>query len=320
MSKSIKIIGIIVLGCIGFSLTLMDVVAEDKPLEIVLITRTKIDPFWEEQRSGMRDAAKALGVNATFQFGEGDVAKTVNFFEAAIASGVDGIGINITNPKAFDGPVKKALDAGIPVIAFNTDDPEGAAGNARLAYVGQNLFEAGYLVGKTVANMKPKPKHVACYAEMPGLTYAVLRYGGVKKALDEAGISSEIVDCGVESSASILARMEAYLQGHPETTHTVPLGSWVATVATKAIEEMDLQGKVMNGGFDIGDKVIKDIQTGKSVFVCDQQAYAQSYYTVTQLYNLLKNGVQPFDMNTGMALITNKNIDEYIKYRKMRGK
>jgi simple sugar transport system substrate-binding protein len=317
MVKLKKIFGIFILVfSIVIPLSVNTALAGDKKLEFVLISPTKMDPLWQEARQGMRDAAKMLGVNATFQFGEDDNAKTANFFEAAIASGVDGIGININNPNSYDKLIEKALKAGIPVIGFNTDDPEGADGNARLAFVGQDYFDAGYLVGKAIAAMNPKPKHVATYAEMPGLTYAVQRYGGVKKALDAAGISSEIVDCGVESSASILSRMEAYLHGHPETTHTVPLGSWVAAIATKAIEEMNLQGKVINAGFDIGDKVIDDLQKGKSAFVIDQQVYAQSYYTVIQLFNYITKGVQPFDMNTGMAIITADQIDEYIKYRK----
>ena len=40
----------------------------------------------------------------------------------------------------FDEAVQKAVDAGIPVITTNVDDSEGAAGNARLAFVGQDLY------------------------------------------------------------------------------------------------------------------------------------------------------------------------------------
>jgi Xaa-Pro aminopeptidase len=49
---------------------------------------------------------------------------------------------------AYDGVVKKARDAGIPVVAFNVDDSQGAGGNARMAYVGQLLEEAGYKITK----------------------------------------------------------------------------------------------------------------------------------------------------------------------------
>jgi ribose transport system substrate-binding protein len=153
---------------------------------------------------------------------------------------------------------------------------------------------------------------------VPALTYAVQRYGGVKKVLDEAGISSEIVDCGTESSASLLSRMTAYLEGHPETDFTCPIGSWVATLATTALQEMNMLGKVRNGGFDVGKKVLDDIKKGKTVFAVDQQGYAQSFYTVVALYNLVKNGIQAFDYNTGMAIINADNVDKFLEYQKLR--
>lgn len=310
----------VLMSLIAVPLLIGNVAAKDKPIEIVLISYTKIDPFWEEIKRGMEDAAKPLGVNATFQFGGEDQGRALNFFEAAIASGVDGIAVNLNNPSSFDSVTRRALAEGIPVVSFNTDDPEGAEGNARLAFIGQDYYEAGLLVGKTIANLNPKPKHVAAWAEVPAGTYAVQRYGGVKKILDEAGISSEIVDCGTESSAALLGRMTAYLQGHPETDFTCPIGSWVAALSTTALDEMKLIGKVRNGGFDVGDKVLDDIKKGRTVFAVDQQGYAQGFYSVVALYSLITKGIQPANYNTGMAIITKDNIDNFLKYQELRAK
>lgn len=319
MIRLFKVLVVVLfVGLIAVSFSVEKAAAKDRPLEFIFISFTGIDPFWAEIKRGMDDAAKALGVKATFQFADGDQSKAVNFFEAAIATGADGIAVNINNPTSFDSVTKRAIAEGIPVIAFNTDDPEGAKGNGRLAYIGQDYYEAGMLVGKTIAALKPKPKHVAAWVEVPGGTYAVQRYGGVKKVLDAEGISSELVDCGFESAASILSRMTAYLEGHPETDFTCPIGSWVATLTTTAIQEMGLEGKVRNGGFDIGKKVLGDIKKGKTVFAVDQQGYAQAYYAVVALYNLIKNGIQPFNYNTGMAIINADNIDQFLKYQKLR--
>ena len=34
--------------------------------------------------------------------------------------------MSVTDPTAFDDPVKRALDAGIPVVAYNADAPSGS--------------------------------------------------------------------------------------------------------------------------------------------------------------------------------------------------
>lgn len=281
-------------------------------LEFVLIANTNPgDEFWQTQMNGMEDAAKAFGVKATMQFANTDLATQVDMVEAAIASGVDGIAVVIADADAFDKPMQRAKDAGIAILTFNVDDPEGKDGNPRLATVGQDLFEAGVLVGETIAKIRPKRKHVAAFVEIPGATYAVLRYGGIKQALDAAGIESELVDVGYESQASVLAKMEAYLEGHPETDHTATVGSFTADIVGTALEEMGLAGKITNGGFDISKIVVEDIKNGTTVFACDQQPYSQGFYAVVFLWNFIVNGQIPGDYNTGMAIINADNVDQF---------
>ena len=288
-----------------------EVVAEEK-LEFVLISNaTTGDEFWNTQVKGMEDAANAFGVSAVMQFANNDLATQVDMVETAITSQADGIAVVISDPVAFDEPIQKALDAGIPVLTFNVDDPEGKAGNPRLATVGQNLFDAGVLVGETIAKIEPKRQHVACFVEMPGATYAVLRYGGIKQALDAAGIDSELVDAGYETQASVLANMEAYLEGHPETDHTATVGSFTADIVSTALEEMGLIGEVTNGGFDISKIVVEDIKNGTTLFACDQQPYSQGFYTVVFLWNYVVNGQIPADYNTGMAIINADNVEQF---------
>ena len=57
----------------------------------------------------------------------------------AIADKVDGIAVCLVDAEAFNGPMQKALNIGIPVIGYNAD----ATDNPRLAYVGQSLYQSG---------------------------------------------------------------------------------------------------------------------------------------------------------------------------------
>jgi simple sugar transport system substrate-binding protein len=271
------------------------------------------DIFWESVNTGMEEAAKLLGVEAVMQYSKGDIAAEVNFIETAIAAKVDGIGVVISDSDAFDAPIKKALDAGIPTIAVNTDDGEGADGNPRLAYIGQDFTVAGYAIGKKMAEHLKSGDHVACPVEIPGAVYAQKRYAGVKKALDEKGITSEMVDAGYETLSVTLTRIAAYLQGHPETKAVISLGGMPNEMASKAIAELRLEGKVISGGFDISEGIYRDIKAGKTLYGLDQQPYSQGFFTIVMLYAAVAKGQTPMDINTGSAIISKENIDKYTK-------
>ena len=79
-----------------------------------------------------------------------NVAEMVNAMNAAIAAKADAIAVPIVDPQAFNEPVERALDAGIPVFAYNADAPPGS-GNKRLAYIGQDLYQSGYQMGERIA-------------------------------------------------------------------------------------------------------------------------------------------------------------------------
>ena len=71
----------------------------------------------------------------------------VNAFNSAISAKVDGIAVCLVDLKAFNGPVQKALDAD-PVVGYNADAP-----NARLSYIGQDLFVSGQEMGKRIVDL-----------------------------------------------------------------------------------------------------------------------------------------------------------------------
>ena len=152
--------------------------------------------FWNKVQAGAREAAAKLGCNVLIQFGEGNQTKLNDVLETAISKKADGIGVTINYDDAYDETISKARGAGIPVIAFNIDDSKGAAGNARMAYIGQKMEEAGYIIAKRLikdGGLK-KGDFVLCPVETPGAVYAIQRYAGAKKAFDEAGILSQVIE------------------------------------------------------------------------------------------------------------------------------
>ena len=82
--------------------------------------------------------------------------------------------------------VDEALSKGIPVITANTDDPEGAAGSNRLAYVGQDLEAAGYELAATLSKQFPSGDvHVLIGVADMNQSWAYTRGNGIARFMED---------------------------------------------------------------------------------------------------------------------------------------
>ncbi len=281
-----------------------------KPKITFIIYTVASHAFWVPTVNGVKEAADKFGVDVDIQYGDSDNVKQNNLIETAIANKVDGIAVSIPDDDAFDETICKAMQAGIAVVAFNVDDSKGAAGNCRMAFMGQNFVETGYTIAKRViqdAGLK-KGDHVFTPVELPEAVYARLRYEGTKKALDEAGITSELVGTNFDL-ANAQTIVVQYLLGHPETKAIIALGQVPLTVAPKAIQEAKMQIPI--GGFDLSQDIIAGIEDGTIIATVDQQPYSQGFYPIAQLALYLKYRLYPSDMNTGgLGLVDKTNVSK----------
>ena len=258
------------------------------------------NPFFEAVVNGAKDAAKQQGVSLDIQFGEEDQQHQLGILETGIANKVTAIAVNIADDDAYIDVLCKAMKSGIPVVTFNIDDSRhGAEGSTcRMAFMGQNFVDAGYVLGKRMIaehNLK-KGDVVFTPVEAPQATYAVERHAGVQKALDEIGATSEILGTG-NDHAQALNLMTQYLLGHPNTAAVIGLGQTPTSQAVQAIKDAGL--KIPAGGFDISAEILEQIKNGELTAAVDQQPYSQGYYAVTQLALNVKFGLYPSEMDTG---------------------
>jgi simple sugar transport system substrate-binding protein len=110
---------------------------------LVFVNHVTTNPFFVPTQYGIKDACDLL--DCTYQWtgsANADVGQMVNAMNAAIAAKADAIAVPIVDPRAFNDPTEKALQAGIPVFSYNADAPAGS-GNKRLAYIGQDLYQSG---------------------------------------------------------------------------------------------------------------------------------------------------------------------------------
>jgi len=290
-----------------------------------LVTHGGDDPFWAVVQKGMLDAVKELGCKADIDLVGGDVALMAKRFQEAVAMKPDGIALVINDDKAYDKLVSDALGKGINVIGMNNDDSQGAAGNARLCYIGQSERRAGYVIARrlfvTAKNQgwDLAGAHVAAAVEVPGANYGVVRSQGIQDAMKEFGITTkmDIIDAGGLEMTTVESRMTSYLIAHPETKFLFGLGGICTDRLTSSLKNAGKgPGQIIAGGFDTAPGTLEGLKSGHVEATIDQQQYLQGYYAVYTLYLMKKYGFAP-NIDTGGYLVDKTNIALIEKFSPM---
>jgi simple sugar transport system substrate-binding protein len=287
--------------------------------KFTFVNHVTTNTFFVPTRYGMADAAAALGCAAPQWVGSETslAAQMVDQMNAAIAAKVDGIAVALTDATAFNDPVKRALDAGIPVVAYNADAPV-SSNNARLAYVGQDLFASGVEVGNKMVELVPSGDIVG-FISTPGTLNIQPRIDGVKSAIKASGKPINFVEIATGAEeAGELSSVEAYYLGHKNLKGMVAVdgGSTSAVGQIMAKYNLASQG-IHGGGYDLEPLTLQEISKGNLDFTIDQQPYLQGFIPVVQLflYKLSGGLAQPSNTNTGLLFVTKDNVNSYLKLK-----
>ena len=288
--------------------------AQDRSNFIFVQHATPGNVFWQAVKAGMEDACGMVDADCQMIFlqtQDGNLQEVLANLEAAIVQQPDGIITSIMNPDVFDRAIQSAIDQGIPVIGSNVDDIEGADGNARLSFIGQNLEHAGYELGKAATEFMPEegPLHVLLGISDPGQTWAEQRVSGLKRffsdfaaANPDRKITWDAIDSGVDYSVTG-SRIAAYLQTNLNTNAYLGAGFWYVG-AVSALKDLGYKkGEVVLGGFDLVPRVLEELEAGWVQVTVDQQPYLQGFLPIMQLHLMKTLKLGKWDVNTGNSMI-----------------
>ena len=270
--------------------------------------------FWNTVYDGMKkacadlDSMDHLEVECEMIGTPYNVVNQVNNLRAVIGSGVDGIVSTIIDDDKMDGVFQEALDRGIPIISANTDDAKGSDGNPRLAYVGSNLYNAGYdLCVAAVALVPEGPIHALLGHNDVTQNFAIQRNAGHEDCLKDFAAANpdrevtwEVIEITMDGP-TIQSRVGAYILSEPKTNIYLETGIWHLHVS-QTLEEMGKQpGEIILAGYGAYSSLISRMKEGWVQLTNDQGAWLQGYLPIIQLY-LIDMGFQPFDVQTDSAL------------------
>ena len=283
--------------------------------KFVFVNHVTTNAFFVPCQYGIHDACALLGCDYQWTGSEtSDVAQMVNAMNAAIAGKADAIAVAIVDPKGFDRPIGRALDAGIPVFSYNADAPRGSD-NRRLAYIGQDLFRSGQLMGERIVKLVGAGE-VALFIATPGQLNLQPRVDGAMDAIKKSGAKIEATMIATDPTANAaLSKIRAYYLGNQNVKGMFGTGGNDTMNTGLVMRQYDLAKKgVHAGGYDLLPRSLQAVHDGFLDFVIDQQPYLQGFYTVMEMFAFMVSGglVGRADINTGLKFVTKDNIAPYL--------
>lgn len=283
-----------------------------KKWKFVFVNHVTTNPFFVPTQYGIQDACALLGCSYQWTGSQKSIAsEMVNAMDTAIAGGADAIAVCLVDQTAFNAPTDKAMKAGIPVFAYNAD----ATGNNRLAYVGQDLYQAGVALGERIVSLVDEGDVVGFIAT-PGQLNIQPRLDGAAAAIKKSGkkINFEQIATGPTVNEEV-SRVDSYYTGHTglKGMFAVDAGSTMAVAETMAKYGLHAKG-VRAGGFDLLPKTLQEIKAGNLDFTIDQQPYLQGFYTVMEMFLFKLSGglTGPAEINTGLKFVSQGDVDPYL--------
>jgi simple sugar transport system substrate-binding protein len=282
-----------------------------KNYKFVFVNHVTTNPFFTPTQYGAADASSLLGCSYQWTGSESsNVNQMVNAVNTAVTSGADGIAVALIDLHAFNQPVEAAIKAGIPVVAYNAD----AAGNARLAYIGQDLKKAGEKMGERIV-ADVGSGEVVLFIATPGSANLQPRIEGAEKAVKASGkpITLHTVATGAAVPGE-LSTIDAYWVGHKNTKGMYAVDGGSTESLAKVMQKYSLGGKVKAGGFDLTEQTQKLLQEGDIEFTIDQQPYLQGFLPVLQLFMYKVSGTLTglAETDTGLKFLDKTTVGPYV--------
>lgn len=303
-------LAILLLG-LGGGIAVTQVGELGEGLEFVyLIAGDPANPFLAKCAKGWKEAAKALKVTATVNYGHGDISKSIDHMKSAIGRGVDGIYIFNLDPEGFHPYVKEAIEKGIAVATMSGKDP--VYGPTKVPFVGFKLEEQGYTLGEYVAKRLEDGAHIAIFAEFIA-PYSQKRRQGFLQAVEDAGIeyiASDTFEVG-EEVANAVDTIKSYLLGHPETDAIIGMGSVTTPAGYLALDELEYKpGEVKWGGFDLNPQTLEGVKAGYGASNLDE-VFNYGYLGLNALYLKAKYDFVVGDLPVATVMVDKANVKEY---------
>jgi ABC-type sugar transport system substrate-binding protein len=269
------------------------------------------NPYWDECRKGMEAKMAELGVKAEFLGpAVSDATKQVEIFESVIARKPAAIAVSPNDPNTVMDSIKKATEAGIPVITWDADAPD----SERLLYIGTDNVAAGRTAGEEMAKAIGNKGKIAILNGALTALNAQQRVQGFKEAISKYPDIEIVADEPTEDSPDkALAIAEQLLQAYPDLVGIYGVTGVGVPGAAGAVKQANKCDTVKVGGFDVVPQGIEFMRNGCVAFLVSQRPFGMTAQALEIMVGLAK-GEKPTSTNvdTGVEIVYPEGLEEFL--------
>ncbi|MEV7394827.1 MULTISPECIES: substrate-binding domain-containing protein [unclassified Streptomyces] len=290
-------------------------------LNVVAVGGPLSDPFFGAIDKGAKAAADQLGASYDYSAPKDLTNFAADFsqlIDTAITKKPDVLVVGDFIPSAFDPKIKKAVDAGITVVLYNSGADSWKKVGA-VGFVGENAAATGQAAGEGLN--QAGVKHLVCVNHVPENPVLQTRCDGAIKGIKAAGGTGTTLTIPSSQSGdaqSVTQTIKGYLMSHKNVDGVFTLGVGIAADAESAVTSVGRPVKV--GTTDLSIQVLNDVKAGKLQFAIDQQGWLQTYQAVSIGITDRVLGMHPVNsLDTSPLVITKDNADKVLKVQQKYG-
>lgn len=279
------------------------------------------NPVFELGRSGALQKAKELTeqtedtVEVLYVASvNSDAAEQVRVIEDVISKGVSGIGVSCNDPTALKDVIDKAIEAGIPVMTWDSDSPE----SKRFTYLGVSNYEGGKAAADLLLKAMGTKGKVALLTGVPGALNLEERIRGFKDGVkdypDIEIVTTVACDDDINKGVQVV---EEVMQANPDLNGWFFVGLWPLFAERGSMplwEAAAKAGTLKTIAFDTLPVELELLKDGYLSGLVGQKYWGWGYDTIQMLYDyIVNNNRYESWTDSGMDIVTSKNVDAMIE-------
>jgi ribose transport system substrate-binding protein len=292
--------------------------AADKKYTVALIPGLTTDAFYITMRKGAEAAAKALEMNFVFQ-GAPDFnpVTQVPVLNAIIGRKPDAILIAPTDKTQLVEPLKKAVDAGIPVLTVDTFIGDGhyQTGNGDadfpISYIGSDNVLGGQIAGRALAKAIGDKGKVYVSNVKPGISTTDQREQGFKEEMKKhPNITVLETQFNEDDANKAASQFQSVYARNADLNGVFGANLFSAMGAANGVKQGGISGKVKVVAFDAPTSIVGEIKSGNVDIAIAQHPAEIGYFGVVAAYAHLTGQSVPPLIGTGFTVVDKSNVDD----------
>lgn len=256
-----------------------------------------------------RQAAQLGNVDIIWRGPEhADELRQKEIVESFITQRVDGIAISVLNADFLTSTIDRAVDAGIPVVTWDSDAPA----SKRVAFYGVDDFKSGQILGEQADRLLGGKGTIAIITSL-GAANLRKRLEGVQSALAKSpGLkvveTYDIKEDPVRCAEIIAAGTNRY----PDLGAWVAVGGWPVFTRNALAAVDPSRTKVIS--FDTIPPAPEILKSGKAQVLLGQKYFGWGSEPVKILSDIAAGRRPPTPIiDSGVDVVTADNVDAYLQ-------